>query len=143
MTIRVRWIDVLQAEVVLVPMDRISVKSSWETLSQGDRPPNLIPSMMLLLHAGYHPPRLKESLQKTRLPVCPSRAKTAMVSITVSLKGKAPIKLDFAGKQANDVTIKEVKTAVQAKFPKVRLSTLHSVVRDAVYSEPSLTRRSS
>lgn len=44
-----------------------------------------------------------------------------MVSITVSLKGKAPIKLDFAGKQANDVTIKEVKTAVQAKFPKVGL----------------------
>lgn len=42
-----------------------------------------------------------------------------MVSVTVSLKGKSPVKLDFAGKQANDITIKQVKTAVQAKFPKV------------------------
>lgn len=42
-----------------------------------------------------------------------------MVAVTVSLKGKAPLKLDFAGKAANDVSIKEVKTAVQAKVPKV------------------------
>lgn len=47
-----------------------------------------------------------------------------MVSITVSLKGKPTINCDFAAKSPNNVTVNEIKAAVQAKFPKV--SPLHS-----------------
>jgi very-long-chain enoyl-CoA reductase len=42
-----------------------------------------------------------------------------MVAITVSLKGKPTINCDFPSKTANNITIREVKAAVQAKFPKV------------------------
>ncbi|WVQ79326.1 hypothetical protein IAT38_001423 [Cryptococcus sp. DSM 104549] len=41
-----------------------------------------------------------------------------MVSITVSAYGKPSINLDFAGKHPSDVTIKDVKAAIEAKFPK-------------------------
>jgi len=40
-----------------------------------------------------------------------------MVSVTVSLKGKPTINCDFAAKSPNNVTVKEIKAAVQAKFP--------------------------
>jgi very-long-chain enoyl-CoA reductase len=42
-----------------------------------------------------------------------------MVSITVSLKGKPTINCDFPAKHPNNVTVREIKAAVQAKFPKV------------------------
>jgi len=42
-----------------------------------------------------------------------------MVSITVSLKGKPTINCDFAAKSPNNVSVKEIKAAVQAKFPTV------------------------
>lgn len=44
---------------------------------------------------------------------------TTMVSVTVSLKGKATINCDFPAKHPNDVTVRDLKAAVQAKFPKV------------------------
>lgn len=42
-----------------------------------------------------------------------------MVAITVSASGKPIINLDFANKHPRDVTIKELKAAIQAKFPKL------------------------
>lgn len=42
-----------------------------------------------------------------------------MVAITVSASGKPTINLDFANKHPRDVTVKELKAAIQAKFPKV------------------------
>jgi hypothetical protein len=44
---------------------------------------------------------------------------STMVSITVSLKGKPTINCDFAAKSPNNVTVKDIKAAIQAKFPKV------------------------
>ncbi|KAK4688735.1 hypothetical protein P7C73_g1385, partial [Tremellales sp. Uapishka_1] len=41
-----------------------------------------------------------------------------MVAITVTTKGKPTITLDFAGKHPSKITVKEVKSAIQAKFPK-------------------------
>lgn len=42
-----------------------------------------------------------------------------MVAITVSVSGKPTINLDFANKHPRDVTVKELKAAIHAKFPKV------------------------
>ncbi|WVQ95986.1 hypothetical protein IAU59_003086 [Kwoniella sp. CBS 9459] len=42
-----------------------------------------------------------------------------MVAITVSVPGKPTVNLDFAGKHPGNVTVKDVKIAVQAKFPKL------------------------
>ncbi|WWC92730.1 uncharacterized protein L201_007689 [Kwoniella dendrophila CBS 6074] len=42
-----------------------------------------------------------------------------MVAITVSIPGKPTVNLDFANKHPNDVTIKDIKIAIQAKFPKL------------------------
>jgi very-long-chain enoyl-CoA reductase len=42
-----------------------------------------------------------------------------MVSVTVSLKGKPTINCDFPSKSPNNVTVRDIKAAVQAKFPKV------------------------
>ncbi|WVQ66107.1 uncharacterized protein L199_004285 [Kwoniella botswanensis] len=41
-----------------------------------------------------------------------------MVAITVSVPGKPTVNLDFANKHPDQVTIKDVKIAIQAKFPK-------------------------
>lgn len=48
-----------------------------------------------------------------------------MVAITVSASGKPIINLDFANKHPRDVTIKELKAAIQAKFPKVIQTSHH------------------
>ncbi|WVN86919.1 uncharacterized protein L203_102093 [Cryptococcus depauperatus CBS 7841] len=40
-----------------------------------------------------------------------------MVAITISTPGKPTISLDFSAKHPNNVTVKDVKTAIQAKFP--------------------------
>ncbi|KAK8849622.1 hypothetical protein IAR55_004957 [Kwoniella newhampshirensis] len=45
-----------------------------------------------------------------------------MVSVTVSTPGRPSVVLDFAQKHPNDVTIKDVKIAIQAKFPKLVLN---------------------
>nr|XP_018260378.1 enoyl reductase [Kwoniella dejecticola CBS 10117]OBR82536.1 enoyl reductase [Kwoniella dejecticola CBS 10117] len=42
-----------------------------------------------------------------------------MVAITVSVPGKPTVNLDFAGKPPGQVTIKDVKIAIQAKFPQL------------------------
>ncbi|WWC73769.1 uncharacterized protein I206_107741 [Kwoniella pini CBS 10737] len=42
-----------------------------------------------------------------------------MVAITVSVPGKPTVNLDFTGKPPAQVTIKDVKIAIQAKFPKL------------------------
>ena len=42
-----------------------------------------------------------------------------MVSFSISTKGKPTINVDFPSKHPNNVTVKELKIAVQAKFPKV------------------------
>ncbi|WVR08123.1 hypothetical protein IAU60_005169 [Kwoniella sp. DSM 27419] len=42
-----------------------------------------------------------------------------MVAFTISVPGKPTVNLDFAGKHPNDITIKDVKAAVQAKFPRL------------------------
>jgi hypothetical protein len=42
-----------------------------------------------------------------------------MVSLSISIKGKPSITVDFPGKHPDKVTVKEVKAAVEAKFPKV------------------------
>lgn len=39
--------------------------------------------------------------------------------MTVSLKGKPAINCDFPAKHPNNVTVRDLKAAVQAKFPKV------------------------
>ena len=44
---------------------------------------------------------------------------TIMVSVTISLKGKPTINCDFPSKHPQDVTVRDLKAAVQAKFPKV------------------------
>ncbi|KAL7425050.1 Very-long-chain enoyl-CoA reductase [Cryptotrichosporon argae] len=41
-----------------------------------------------------------------------------MVQLTVSTSGKPTISLDFSGKHPKEVSVREVKAAVQAKFPK-------------------------
>lgn len=45
-----------------------------------------------------------------------------MVSLTISLKGKPKTSIDFADRDFEHVTIRELKAAVHAKFPKVNLS---------------------
>jgi very-long-chain enoyl-CoA reductase len=42
-----------------------------------------------------------------------------MVSLLIATKGKPTISVDFPNKHPDKVTIKDVKTAVHAKFPKV------------------------
>jgi very-long-chain enoyl-CoA reductase len=42
-----------------------------------------------------------------------------MVSLSISIKGKPSITVDFPGKHPDKVTVKEVKAAVEAKFPQV------------------------
>lgn len=49
----------------------------------------------------------------------PRTGRVKMVAITVSVSGKPTIKLDFANKHPRDVTVKELKAAIHAKFPKV------------------------
>lgn len=43
-----------------------------------------------------------------------------MVAVTVSAKGRAPISLDFPGKQLSDVTVADVKAGVTRRYPYVR-----------------------
>ncbi|RSH93376.1 3-oxo-5a-steroid 4- dehydrogenase [Saitozyma podzolica] len=42
-----------------------------------------------------------------------------MVSLSISIKGKPSITVDFPGKRPDKVTVKEVKAAVEAKFPQL------------------------
>ncbi|WRT69624.1 uncharacterized protein IL334_006613 [Kwoniella shivajii] len=42
-----------------------------------------------------------------------------MVAITIAVPGKPTVNLDFADKHPSDVTIKDLKIAIQAKFPKL------------------------
>jgi very-long-chain enoyl-CoA reductase len=42
-----------------------------------------------------------------------------MVSLTVTTQGKPTINIDFAGKHPQGVTVKDLKSAIQAKIPKV------------------------
>lgn len=44
-----------------------------------------------------------------------------MVSVTVSTPGNRKINLDLVSKHPKDVTVKDLKSAIQAKIPKVRL----------------------
>ena len=63
-----------------------------------------------------------------------------MVSVTVSLKGKPTINCDFPAKHPNNVTVREIKAAVQAKFPKVSSVPVLPVQTDQVDGvQPSTT----
>lgn len=55
----------------------------------------------------------------------PRTGSVKMVAITVSVSGKPTINLDFANKHPRDVTIKELKAAIHAKFPKVIQTSRH------------------
>lgn len=55
----------------------------------------------------------------------PRTGRVKMVAITVSVSGKPTINLDFANKHPRDVTIKELKAAIHAKFPKVIQTSRH------------------
>jgi len=44
-----------------------------------------------------------------------------MVSVTVTTKGKPTVNLDFSAKHPNSVTIAQVKSAINTKFPKVSI----------------------
>ncbi|WVQ75160.1 hypothetical protein IAR50_004769 [Cryptococcus sp. DSM 104548] len=58
-----------------------------------------------------------------------------MVSLTIASQGKPTINLDFTAAHPKDVTVKQLKTAVQAKFPKM-IANRQRITLPGVASKP-------
>lgn len=69
---------------------------------------------------GFRRPIETESI--ILFQVCIFHSLTTMVAITVSTPGKPTINIDFAGKHPSNVTVRDLKSAIQVKIPKVRIS---------------------
>jgi very-long-chain enoyl-CoA reductase len=63
-----------------------------------------------------------------------------MVSLIISTKGKPKISVDFPDRHPEQVTVKELKTAVHAKFPLVSFLLIQSGYQLMLQFEPNRQR---